>query len=97
MGVQNFLSVALASARSRLGPFISELVTYVYNYGRNAKNGHKREKPPEKSPFFRDVNLEWFCNRKSGQRVKNGTFRALFGGFSSLFRPFLAPSSTLCM
>ena len=33
----------------------------------------------------------------SGQRVKNGTFRALFGGFSSLFRHLIAFTSALCM
>ena len=31
-----------------------------------------------------------FQNLNSGQRVKNGTFWALFGGFSSLFSSFLS-------
>ena len=30
VGVRNFLSVALASARSRLSPFFLELATYAY-------------------------------------------------------------------
>ena len=37
VGMRNFLSEALASARSKLGPiFFSELATYVYVDDRNA-------------------------------------------------------------
>ena len=50
------------------------------------------ENPPKsarKVPFF----ILWpemrFQNLNSGQRVKNGTFWALFGGFSSLFSSFV--------
>ena len=87
VGVRNFLSVALASARSRLGPFFQNwLPIYVYVDNRNAKKWEKRVKTQEESPFSRSyVHLEWFgltCGslklgyRKSGPNTGLNTFKA---------------------
>ena len=91
MGVQNFLSVALASAKRRLGPTFSELASYVHIDGRNAKNGQKRMRTQEQSPFSRCyVDLEWF-GLTCDYGIDYGTTRALSGGFSSLVSSFSCP------
>ena len=61
MGVRDFLSVALAAAKSSLSPFFLELAPYVYVDDQNAKKMTKIELFGHFSEGFHQFFRFFFC------------------------------------